>query len=99
MDQLSAHLDRGWDLVQRGDLKGARASARRALETEKESPEAHNLLGFVAAQEGDSEEALEHYRQAMALDDGYIDPMLPEWLQRFAIVARCVTASEVAGSG
>ena len=30
---------------------------------------------------------------------GYIDPMLPGWLQRFAIVARCVTASEVAGFG
>lgn len=76
MDQLSAHLDRGWDLVQRGDLRGARASARRALETDRNSPEAHNLLGYVAAQEGDADEALEHYRQAMALDDGYIDPML-----------------------
>jgi Flp pilus assembly protein TadD/predicted Zn-dependent protease with MMP-like domain len=76
MDQLSAHLDRGWDLVQKGDFKGARASARRALETDKNSADAHNLLGFVAAQEGDADEALEHYRQAMALDDGYIDPML-----------------------
>jgi Tfp pilus assembly protein PilF/predicted Zn-dependent protease with MMP-like domain len=76
MDQLSAHLDRGWDLLQKGDLRGARSSARRALQIEKDSPEAHNLLGFVAAQEGDADEALEHYRQAMALDDGYIDPML-----------------------
>lgn len=76
MDQLSAHLDRGWDLVKKGDLRGARSSARRALETEPDSPEAHNLLGYVAAQEGDADEALEHYRQAMALDDGYIDPML-----------------------
>jgi Flp pilus assembly protein TadD/predicted Zn-dependent protease with MMP-like domain len=76
MDQLSAYLDRGWELVQKGDLRGARASARRALETDRNSPEAHNLLGYVAAQEGDADEALEHYRQAMALDDGYIDPML-----------------------
>jgi tetratricopeptide (TPR) repeat protein len=76
MDELSAHLDRGWDLLQKGDLRGARASARRALEADKESPEAHNLLGYVAAQEGDADEALEHYRSAMALDDGFIDPML-----------------------
>ncbi|MBI5512680.1 MAG: tetratricopeptide repeat protein [Deltaproteobacteria bacterium] len=76
MDQLSAHLDRGWDLINKGDLRGARSSARRALEIDKDSPEAHNLLGYTAAQEGDPEEALEHYRQAMALDDGYIDPML-----------------------
>ena len=67
MDQLSAHLDRGWDLIQKGDLRGARASARRALEADKDSPEAHNLLGYVAAQEGDADEALEHYRQADAL--------------------------------
>ena len=49
MDQFSAHLDRGWDLVQKGDTRGAEASARRALELDPNSPEAHNLLGFVAA--------------------------------------------------
>ncbi len=76
MDELSAHLDRGWDLVQKGDFRGARASARRALEADKNSPEGFNLLGYVAAQEGDADEALEHYRSAMALDDGFIDPML-----------------------
>jgi tetratricopeptide (TPR) repeat protein len=76
MDELSAHLDRGWDLVQKGDLKGARASARRALEADRNSPEAHNLLGYVAQAEGDADEALEHYRSAMSIDDGYIDPML-----------------------
>ena len=49
MDQLSAHLERGWDLAQRGDTRGAGASARHALELQPESPEVHNLLGFVAA--------------------------------------------------
>ena len=76
MDQFSAHLDRGWDLVQRGDTRGALASARRALEIDPGSPEAHNLLGFVAALEGESEEAIEAYRQAIALDDTYLDAML-----------------------
>lgn len=76
MDQLSAHLDRGWDLLNRGDLRGARASARRAMEIDGESPEAYYLLGQVSSREGEADEALEHFRQAMSLDDGYIDPML-----------------------
>lgn len=76
MDQFSAHLDRGWDLVQRGDSRGAELSARRALEIDSQSPEAYNLLGYVAALQGDFEEAIEHYRQAIALDDTYLEAML-----------------------
>ncbi len=76
MDQFSAHLDRGWDLVQRGDSRGAEISARRALEIDSQSPEAYNLLGYVAALQGEFEEAIEHYRQAIALDDTYLEAML-----------------------
>ena len=76
MDQFSAHLDRGWDLVQRGDSAGAEVSARRALEIDSQSPEAYNLLGYVAALQGDFDEAIEHYRQAIALDDTYLEAML-----------------------
>ncbi|HEX9295167.1 MAG TPA: tetratricopeptide repeat protein [Polyangiaceae bacterium] len=76
MDQFSAHLDRGWDLVQRGDTRGAEASARRALEIDPQSPEAYNLLGYVAALEGEASEAIESYRQAIALDETYLEAML-----------------------
>jgi tetratricopeptide (TPR) repeat protein len=76
MDQFSAHLDRGWDLVQRGDPQGAEQSARRALEIDGQSPEAYNLLGYVAALQGDFEDAVENYRQAIALDDTYLEAML-----------------------
>lgn len=76
MDQFSAHLDRGWDLVQRGDPRGAEVSARRALEIDSQSPEAYNLLGYVAALKGEYEDAIEHYRQAIALDDTYLEAML-----------------------
>lgn len=75
-DALSAHLDRAWELLSTGDLRGARASAKRALQLVGDSPEAHNLLGQVAAQEGEADDAMEHYRTAMALDDGYVDPFL-----------------------
>ena len=76
MDQLSAHLDRGWDLAQKGDGAGALACARRALELDPKSPEVHNLLGFAAALEGDTDVALDHYKQAIALDETYLEAML-----------------------
>ncbi len=76
MDQLSAHLERGWDLAQRGDAQGASSSARRALELDPDSPEVHNLLGFVAALDGDCDEAIEAYLQAIDLDDSYVEAML-----------------------
>lgn len=76
MDQFSAHLDRGWELVQRGDSHGAEQSARRALELDGQSPEAYNLLGYVAALQGEFDDAIEAYRQAIALDDSYLEAML-----------------------
>lgn len=76
MDQLTAHLDRGWDLAQQGDVRGAEASARQALEIDPNAPEVHNLLGFVAAMDGEADTAVEHYRSALALDEGYFDAML-----------------------
>ena len=76
MDQLTAHLDRGWDLAQHGDARGAEASARQALEIDPNAPEVHNLLGYIAAMNGEPDEAIEHYRQALALDEGYFDAML-----------------------
>src|SRR5579863_10504166 len=75
-DQLTAHLDRGWDLAQKGDATGAIACAKRALEIDPQSPEVHNLMGFATALDGDPEEALEHYRLAIALDDTYFEAML-----------------------
>ena len=32
MDQLSAHLDRGWDLAQKGDAAGATATRGQAAQ-------------------------------------------------------------------
>jgi tetratricopeptide (TPR) repeat protein len=76
MDQFTAHIDRGWDLVHRGDLRGAQLSAEKGLELDPQSPEAHNLLGYVKAAQGQAEEAVELYRQAIALDDTFVEAML-----------------------
>ncbi len=76
MDRLSAHLDRGWELVTRGDLIGAMASAEQTLELDGDSPDAHNLIGYIHAANGNLEMALEHYRQAIDLDERYLEAML-----------------------
>ncbi|HEX6243456.1 MAG TPA: tetratricopeptide repeat protein, partial [Polyangiales bacterium] len=76
MDQFTAHLDRGWDLVNRGDFAGALISAQKSLELDAESPEAHNLLGYVHQAQGRADDALDHYRQAIAIDDTYVEAML-----------------------
>ncbi len=56
--------------------RGAELSARRALEIDSQSPEAHNLLGYVCALKAEYEDAIENYRQAIALDDTYLEAML-----------------------
>jgi tetratricopeptide (TPR) repeat protein len=76
MDQFTAHLDRGWDLIHRGDLRGAQLSAEKSLELDPQAPEAHNLLGYVKASLGQADEALELYKQALALDDSFVEAML-----------------------
>lgn len=76
MDQFSAHLDRGWDLVARGDFAGALVSAQKSLELHSDAPEAHHLMGYVRQCEGAAEEALDHYRQAIDLDDTFFEAMV-----------------------
>ncbi len=76
MDRLSAHLDRGWELVTQGDLNGAMASAEQTLELDGESPDAHNLIGYIHAANGNLDMALDHYRQAIDIDEHYLEAML-----------------------
>ena len=76
MDRFTAHMDRAWDCVSKGDTAKARIAALRALAIDRNSPEVHNLLGFIHAMDGDVDEALADYRRAMDLDEEYVDPML-----------------------
>jgi tetratricopeptide (TPR) repeat protein len=76
MDATTAHLDRGWDLVGRGELTLARVSAQHALANDPDSAEGHTLLGAIAAAEGDAEEAVELFRQALDADPEHVDALL-----------------------
>ena len=75
-NEITAHLDRGWDHLAHGDLDKAGLSARQLLEIDPESPEAFTLQGAIAAARGEPGEALEHYQRAMDLDPEYVDPLL-----------------------
>lgn len=76
MDRFTAHIDHAWDLVSKGDTIRALVSAKKAMEIDSESPEVHNLLGYIYAMDGDVDEALVNYRHAMMLDDEYVEPIL-----------------------
>lgn len=92
-DQLSAHLDRGWERYARGDLEGAERSARTALAAAPKSPEALCLLGSTLSLAGRREEAMECFQQAMEEEDGYIEPILGAaelWLRGFSEPDRCI---------
>ena len=69
-------LSRAWDLLEEGDLQGARLAARATLEEDADSPEAYNTLGYILALEGDLDAALSHYEQAIEHDDGYFEAHL-----------------------
>jgi tetratricopeptide (TPR) repeat protein len=76
IEQIAAQLDRGWDLVSRGDLSSAQVCAEKSLELDEDSPEALNLLGYIYAARGEPELALDTYRRAIDADEGFLEAML-----------------------
>jgi tetratricopeptide (TPR) repeat protein len=104
-EQRIAHLDRGWELLERGDPDGARRAAEEAAALAvDEAPDVDTLLGAVAYSEGDPHEALRRYRSAMAADAEYLDPVLfaaetlldPEVRDAKAAVRLCEQALDLA---
>jgi tetratricopeptide (TPR) repeat protein len=76
MDRFSAHIDRSWDMISRGENASALVAARKALELDRKNPEVHNLIGYIHALDGEFDDALESYRRAIDLDEWYLDPIL-----------------------
>ena len=76
MDRFGAHLDRAWELIAKGDARGAWVSASLADQIDSESAEVQNLYGYIAALEGDFSTALDHYLTSFEIEDGYLDPLL-----------------------
>ena len=74
--RYAAHLDRGWSLLERADFDAARQSARHAQRLRPEAPDASVLLGAIALAQGDPQESLRWYENAIELDPEYFEPYL-----------------------
>lgn len=76
MGELAAHLDRAWDMLQKGDFAGAEKAAEAAVALDPELPEAHHVLGNVRAQNRDVDGAIESYEKALELEESFLEAML-----------------------
>ena len=70
MSQPPQNLAPALDRLRRGDLAGARSAVETALDKEPDAPELLELAGFVAAQMGDSQGAVPHFRRLLAAAPG-----------------------------
>jgi predicted Zn-dependent protease with MMP-like domain/Flp pilus assembly protein TadD len=76
MNPFDAHLERGWDLVERGDFEGAKKSVERLLKLDGDAPEGHVLLGVIKNGLGDPEGAVEAFEAALERDPEQVEAML-----------------------
>jgi tetratricopeptide (TPR) repeat protein len=75
-DELSAHLERGWELFERGELDAARRCGEEVLKLDDENPDGHTLLGAVAVAGGEVEEGRERFLRAMDADPEHLEATL-----------------------
>src|SRR5690349_11060990 len=72
--RYAAHLDRGWALLDRGDLAAARTSVQHAQDVRPDDPDAAVLLGAIALAEGNAQDSLRCYDRAIEMDGEYLEP-------------------------
>ncbi|MCH2108804.1 MAG: tetratricopeptide repeat protein [Polyangiaceae bacterium] len=104
MDQVAAHLDKGWELARLADFSGAALSAQSALALDGGSAEALNLLGYAQALSGEPEEALASYEAAIAIQDGFFEALLnaaeiclfplQEWERAYEFAQRALAVAD-----
>ena len=76
VEKFYAELDKCWELLESGDLEGAKEKALHLKSTDGDAPELYVLLGMVDGMMGDPEQALAHYEQAMEIDPDYVEPII-----------------------
>jgi tetratricopeptide (TPR) repeat protein len=74
--RYTAHIDRGWSLLDRGDLQQARNSAHQALKIRPEVPDGAMLMAAISLAESDPDSSLEWYERAIEADSEYVDAQL-----------------------
>jgi tetratricopeptide (TPR) repeat protein len=66
-----ASLDAAQEYLKRGDLGDAEKELSRFLDSNRQEPQAYNLLGFICDQTGRSSQALEYYKTALRLSPNF----------------------------
>ncbi|MCA9681838.1 MAG: tetratricopeptide repeat protein [Myxococcales bacterium] len=74
--RYTAHIDRGWSLLDRGDFQHARNSAHQAQRLRPDVPDAAMLMAAISLAEGDADGSLEWYERAIEADAEYVDAQL-----------------------
>ena len=69
-------VERGWELLEAGDLAGAAAAVKTASRGDPDDPEVLCLAAAVAASEGDIDRALDLCARAAEADPEYCHPLL-----------------------
>jgi len=72
--RYAAHLDRGWALLDRGELAAARTSVQHAQDVRPDDPDAAVLLGAISLAEGNAQDSLRCYDRAIEMDGEYLEP-------------------------
>ena len=73
-ETIQEWMQEGVKLHLAGNMTGAETKYRQVLEAEEGNPVAHNNLGFLLAQNGQWQEAMEEYGRAIELSPGYSTP-------------------------
>ena len=68
-----AHLELAKVLLRQQDFGGVALHADQALRLKARDPVAHNLIGVARASQGRLDEAMEHFRQALAIDPNHVE--------------------------
>src|ERR1700722_12155778 len=63
--EANAEYGRGVSALQRGDLVGARTAFEKVVRLVPGNPEGHNSLGWVLLAQGETGEAIAHFRAAL----------------------------------
>ncbi len=74
-DAAQHQYERGAALLRKGDLAAASEAARKAIELNPSSAEAHHLLGMIYFKEKKTAQAVDAFTQALKLKPAYPDAL------------------------
>lgn len=76
IEAVTKDLEQAWSLIEEGKLDEAGELASKLAKEYPELPEGLVLQAMLAGLDGEPEQALALYEEAMELDDEYVDPIL-----------------------